>query len=64
MKDVIYKSKIRQITDLKRRIYDAIATISEAKVERARQEIEYRLNVLRSPAGVLNEVKSTSIKAD
>lgn len=32
VKDIMYRTKIRDISDLKQRITDAIATIDEAKV--------------------------------
>ena len=42
--------------DLKQRITDAIATIDEAMVQRTWQEIEYRLDVLRTINGAHVEV--------
>ena len=46
VKDIVYRTKVRDITDLKQRISDAIATIDEDMLQRTWQEIEYRLDVL------------------
>ena len=43
----MYRTKVRDITDLKQRIPDAFATIDEDMLQRTWQKIEYRLNVLR-----------------
>ena len=56
VKDIVYRTKIRDITDLKQRITDAIATIDEAMLQRTWQEIEYRLDVLRATNGAHVEV--------
>jgi hypothetical protein len=45
VKDIVYKTKVRDINDLKERITDAIATVDEAMLERTWMEIEYRHNV-------------------
>ena len=50
VKDIVYRTKVRDITDLKQRISDAIATIDEDMLERTWQE--YRLDVLRITNGV------------
>ena len=47
----MYRKKVRDITDLKQRISDAIATIDEDMLQRTWQEIEYRLDVLRLTNG-------------
>ena len=47
VKDIVYRTKVRDITDLKQRIFNVIATIDEAMLQRTWQEIEYRLDVLR-----------------
>ena len=52
----MYRTKIRDVTDLKQRITDAIATIGEAMLQRTWQEIEYRLDVLRATKGAHLEV--------
>ena len=47
MKDIVYRTKVWDITDLMQRISDAIATIDEDMLQQTWQEIEYRLDVLR-----------------
>jgi hypothetical protein len=56
VKDIVYKSKVRDINDLKERIIDAIATADSAMLERTWMEIEYRLDVLRATNGAHVEV--------
>ena len=51
VKDIVYKTKVRDINDLKERIIDATATVDEAMLERTWMEIEYRLDVLRATNG-------------
>ena len=51
IKDIVYRTKVQDITDLKQRISNAIATIDEAMLQRTWQEIEYRLDVLRLTNG-------------
>ena len=55
-KDIVYRTKVRDMTDLKQRIFNAIATIDEAMLQRTWQEIEYRLDVLRAINGAHIEV--------
>jgi hypothetical protein len=47
VKDIVYRTKVWDITNLKQRITDAIATTDEGMLQRTWQEIEYRLDVLR-----------------
>ena len=47
----MYQTKVRDITDLKQRISDAIATIDEDMLQQMRQEIKYDLDVLRLTNG-------------
>ena len=56
VKDTVYRTKVREMTDLKQRISNAIATIDEAMLQRTWQEIEYRLDVLRATNGAHIEV--------
>ena len=49
--DIVYRTKVRDITNLKQRITDAIATIDEGMLQRTWQEIEYRFYVLRATNG-------------
>jgi hypothetical protein len=51
-----YITKVRDITNLKQRITDAIATTDEGMLQRTWQEIEYRLHVLRATNGAHIEV--------
>ena len=46
VKDIVYRTKVRDITELKQGISNAIDTIDEAMLPRTWQEIEYRLDVL------------------
>ena len=46
--DIVYKTKVRDIDDLKQRISNAMTTIDEAMLQRTWQETEYRLDVLRA----------------
>ena len=55
-KDIVYKTKVRDIDDLKQRISNAMTTIDEAMLQRTWQEIEYRLDVLRATNGAHIEV--------
>ena len=69
--DIVYRTKIRNITDLKKTITNGIATIidlkktitdgiatiiDESTLQWAWQELEYRLDVLRITNGVYGEV--------
>ena len=56
VKDIVYRTQVRRITDLKQRIINAIATIDEAMLQRTWQEIDYRLDVLRATNGAHVEV--------
>jgi hypothetical protein len=56
VKDVVYRMKVQDITKLKQRITDAIATIDEGMLQRTWQEIEYRLDALRATNGAHIEV--------
>jgi hypothetical protein len=56
VKDIVHRTKVRDITNLKQRITDAIATTDEGMPQRTWQEIEYRLDVLRANNGAHIEV--------
>ena len=56
VKDIGYRTKVRDMTDLKQRISNAIATIDEAMLQRTWQEIEHHLDVLRATNGAHIEV--------
>ena len=51
VKYIVYRTKIRDITDLKRQIFYAIATTDEAILQRTWQEILYHLDALGSVNG-------------
>ena len=46
VKDIVYQTKVQDITNLKQRISNAIATIDKAMLQQTWQEIKYRLDVL------------------
>ena len=56
VKDIVYQTKVRDMTNLKQRISNAIATIDEAMLQQTWQEIEYHLDVLRATNGAHIEV--------
>ena len=56
VKDIAYRKKVRDITDLKQRTSNAIDIIDEAMLQRTWQEIEYRLDVLRVTNGAHTEM--------
>ena len=56
VKDIVYKTKVRDIDDLKQRTSNAMTTIDEAMLQRTWLEIEYRLDVLRAINGAHIEV--------
>ena len=47
----MYRTKVRDMTDLRQRISNAIATINEAMLQQTWHKIEYRLNMLRATNG-------------
>ena len=51
VKDIVYRTKVRDMTDLKQKISNSIATIDEAMLQRTWQEIKYRLDVIRATNG-------------
>ena len=52
----MYRTKVRDMTDLRQRISNAIVTIDEAMLQRTWQEMECRLDVLRATNGAHIEV--------
>ena len=56
IKDIVYQTKVRDITYLKQRISNAIATIDAAMLQQTWQEIEYCLDVLRVTKGAHIEI--------
>ena len=56
VKDIVYRTKVRDINDLQNRIIEAIDTVTVYMLARTSQEIEYRLDIVRATDGVLVEV--------
>jgi len=52
----VFFTPVPDITNLKARIIDAFATITEDTLENTRREIDYRLDVLRATKGAHVEV--------
>jgi len=56
VKDKVFSTPAPDITNLKTRITDAFATITEDMLENTWREIDYRLDVLRATKGAHVEV--------
>jgi len=56
VKDKLFSTPVPDITNLKARITDAFATITEDILENTWREIDYRLDVLRATKGAHVEV--------
>ena len=56
VKDKVFSTPVPDITNLKARLTDAFATISEHMLENTWREIDYRLDVLRATKGAHVEV--------
>ena len=56
VKDKVFSTPVPDITNLKARITDAFATITEDLLENTCREIDYRLDVLRATKGAHVEV--------
>jgi len=56
VKDKVFSTPFPDITDLKARITDAFATVTEDMLENTWTEIDYRLDVLRATKGAYVEV--------
>ena len=56
VKDVVYRTKVKDISDLKERITAAVNTIDEEMLRRTWTEIEYRLDILRATNGAHIEI--------
>jgi len=56
VKDKLFSTPVPHITNLKARITDTFATITEDTLENTWREIEYRLDVLRATKGAHVEV--------
>ena len=51
VKDIVYRTPVQDLNDLKQRIRNAISTITEEMLRHTWLEIEYRLDVLRATNG-------------
>jgi len=56
VKDKVFSTPVPDITNLKARITDAFATITENMLENTWRETDYRLDVLRATKGAHVEV--------
>ena len=56
VKDKVFSTPVPDITNLKARITDAFATVTEVTVENTWRETDYRLDVLRATKGAHVEV--------
>ena len=56
VKDIVYRTKIRDINDLQYRIIKTIDTVTVDMLARTWQEIEYRLDIVRATDGAYVEV--------
>jgi len=56
VKDKVFSTPVPDITNLKARITDAFATITEDMLDNTWREIDYRLDVLRATKGAHVEV--------
>ena len=56
VKDKVFSTPVPDITNLKARVTDAFATITEDMLENTWREIDYRLDVLRATKGAHVEV--------
>jgi len=56
VKDKVFSTPVPDITNLKARMTDAFATITEDMLEKMWREIDYRLDVLRATKGAHVEV--------
>ena len=56
VKDVMYHTKVKDISDLKKRITAAVEAIDEEMLKRTWTEIEYRLDILHATNGAHIEI--------
>ena len=52
MKDVAYRTRVKDISDLKERIIAVVETTDEETLRRTSTEIKYRLDILGATIGV------------
>ena len=51
VKDIVYRTKVRDLSDLQLRIIEAIGTVTVDMIARTWLETEYRLDILRATDG-------------
>ena len=56
VKDIVYRTKVRDINDLQHRIIEAIDTVTVDMLARTWKEIEYRLDIVSGTDGAHVEV--------
>jgi len=56
VKDIVYLTNVRDITDLRKKIFNVTATIDKAMLQRTWQKTEYRVDVFRATNGAQIEV--------
>ena len=56
VKNIVYRTKVRDISDLQQRIIEALDTVTVDMLARTWLEIEYRLDILRATDGAHVEV--------
>ena len=56
VKDIVYRTKVRDVSDLQQRIIEALDTVTVDMLARTWLEIEYRLDILRATDGAHVEV--------
>ena len=55
-KDIVYRTKVRDINDLQHRVFEAIDRVTVDMLARTWQEIEYQLDIVRATDGAHVEV--------
>ena len=56
VKDIVYRIKARDVSDLQQRIIKALDTVTVDMLARTWLEVEYRLDILRATDGAHVEV--------
>ena len=56
VKDIVYRTKVRDVSDLQQRMIEALDTVTVDMLARTWLEIEYRLDILRATDGAHVEV--------
>ena len=56
LKGVVYRRKVRDLTDMRQRIVKAVELITPHMLINAWQELEYRLDICRATTGAHIEV--------